>query len=97
MADLTQRVTALEELVAGALSALVGLTARPPKRPTKLRAALEGTERQMLKDALASTRGNVSAASRRLGVKRGTLITRMKVLGVWSERSKYRSRNDDGC
>jgi hypothetical protein len=49
---------------------------------TTLRSALKDTERELLLEALARTRWNVTAAAQRLGLPRRTVVYRMARLGL---------------
>jgi Nif-specific regulatory protein len=58
-------------------SAPLASAARPP-RPQSLKDAVESLEREMIADALATTRNNQQQAARRLGLSRQGLINKMK-------------------
>jgi len=54
----------------------------PETLPTKLKDAVEGLERKMLRDALEICRGNRSLAARRLGLSRQGLINKITKYGL---------------
>ena len=60
------------------LPAIAPAAPRAAATPTTLASA----ERQLMNDALAASRGNVSAAARRLGITRMAMRYRMKKHGL---------------
>ncbi len=57
-------------------------TVGPLERPDGLWSELERLERTRIIEALAATAGNQSAAARRLGISRATLIKRIERYGL---------------
>lgn len=53
-----------------------------------LHEAVEDLERRRILDALSATNGNQSAAAKKLGIARGTLIARLEVYGIARPRKK---------
>jgi DNA-binding NtrC family response regulator len=72
------RVSVRDEIGPDALPAALGAEARPED----LRGALKSAERELLLEALARTRWNVTAAAARLGLPRRTVVYRMAKLGL---------------
>ena len=57
-------------------------TKRPPAEPVRIRDLPEELARETMVRALAETRGNVSAAARRLGIGRSTFYRHARALGL---------------
>jgi hypothetical protein len=72
------RVAVRDELGRDALPVALGGDARADD----FRAAMQGAERELLLEALARTRWNVTAAAARLGMPRRTVVHRMAKLGL---------------
>jgi PAS domain S-box-containing protein len=83
-------ILSVDELWLSSETCSPGLLAKPIE--TSRAASRTGTEREIIEQALAGTRGRVSGpfgAAARLGVPASTLATRMKGLGINRHRFKF--------